>query len=653
MNRVKLTVTMQLLSDTILGSGYSVPGGEDIAVCKDAMGYPYMKGSTFKGLLRESMQNWLSWTGDAAERLSELMGEESRDAAEEGRRLHVTALTLKDKPELPEDCYSLRAFTAVEDGIAKEGSLRSAACIRMGFIFYGEIDCAKEDAELVQNAARAIQYVGTMRSRGFGSVRIFCEKSEQEMKKTTVAPTKIIRYRLYAESPLLLTEASRSHENYIETKGYIPGSAVRGMVMGLLAQKEPVWFAENKHKLLQKEVRFLDAMPVKNHLAVIPAIKGFYEDKAETDFMSVLHDGEITPGYKRAKTGTFCGIEGNTLHYWTAETSAAMRIHRGKKEIFQTRYLCEGQTFEGYILLEDEKIAPRIAEMFSEIVWIGADRYEGFGKCRVTLLEAVQEKVYVTAYGYAKAEEVGKTLYLLAVSPFTMLNDTGEPCGLNEKELARALQVNHVKVEYCSTSIAEHSTYNSTWQCCNPSEQMYESGSIFKLICDEIPSYESLCRLQREGIGIRREEGCGNVLFLRADLFEGISGKQSVKSETAKTAERRELRREKYRWIMEQCKEGTWLAGLSKSQVGAIQSLCEDAVFQKKGLAELNAFLEKNLYERGAAHGAKYKEMDKFIKAVMDAELSFAADEGEKLKLLCQTFDFSRKEKEEKKEESE
>ena len=95
------------------------------------------------------------------------------------------------------------------------------------------------------------------------------------------------------------------------------------------------------------------------------------------------------------------------------------------------------------------------------------------------------------------------------------------------------------------------------------------------------------------------------------------------------------------------------MAGLSKSQVGAIQSLCEDAVFQKKGLAELNAFLEKNLYERGAAHGAKYKEMDKFIKAVMDAELSFAADEGEKLKLLCQTFDFSRKEKEEKKEESE
>ena len=83
MNRVKLTVTMQLLSDTILGSGYSVPGGEDIAVCKDAMGYPYMKGSTFKGLLRESMRNWLSWTGEAAERLSELMGEESREAAED------------------------------------------------------------------------------------------------------------------------------------------------------------------------------------------------------------------------------------------------------------------------------------------------------------------------------------------------------------------------------------------------------------------------------------------------------------------------------------------------------------------------------------------------------------------------------------------
>ena len=34
--QVTLQVTMELLSDAIFGSGFSVPGGEDIAVYKDA-----------------------------------------------------------------------------------------------------------------------------------------------------------------------------------------------------------------------------------------------------------------------------------------------------------------------------------------------------------------------------------------------------------------------------------------------------------------------------------------------------------------------------------------------------------------------------------------------------------------------------------------
>ena len=61
--RTTLRVTMELLSDAIPGSGFSIPGGEDIAVCQDAQGYPYINGSALKGLLRESMENWLAWTG--------------------------------------------------------------------------------------------------------------------------------------------------------------------------------------------------------------------------------------------------------------------------------------------------------------------------------------------------------------------------------------------------------------------------------------------------------------------------------------------------------------------------------------------------------------------------------------------------------------
>lgn len=57
--QVELQVRLELLSDTIFGSGHSIPGGEDIAVCQDENGYPYLKGTTFKGLLRESMHDLL------------------------------------------------------------------------------------------------------------------------------------------------------------------------------------------------------------------------------------------------------------------------------------------------------------------------------------------------------------------------------------------------------------------------------------------------------------------------------------------------------------------------------------------------------------------------------------------------------------------
>ena len=103
-SRVTMPVTMELKSDAILGSGFSVPGGEDIAVCRDEAGYPYLKGSTLKGLLRESLENWLTWTGQDLSVANELLGESGWAGAADGRRVMLTQLTLdfrlKDKEEI-------------------------------------------------------------------------------------------------------------------------------------------------------------------------------------------------------------------------------------------------------------------------------------------------------------------------------------------------------------------------------------------------------------------------------------------------------------------------------------------------------------------------------------------------------------------------
>ena len=72
--QVELQVRLELLSDTIFGSGHSIPGGEDIAVCQDENGYPYLKGTTFKGLLRESMHDLLEWSGGPTDTVARKAG---------------------------------------------------------------------------------------------------------------------------------------------------------------------------------------------------------------------------------------------------------------------------------------------------------------------------------------------------------------------------------------------------------------------------------------------------------------------------------------------------------------------------------------------------------------------------------------------------
>ena len=652
--RITMQVTMELKSDAILGSGFSVPGGEDVAVCRDEAGYPYLKGSTLKGLLRESLENWLAWTGQDLSVANELLGESGWAGAADGRRVMLTQLTLDEPPEDAERCYGLRTFTSLENGVVKEKTLRMASCIHRGLKFSGFLTCAKEDADLISSALRGIKWVGTMRSRGFGQVSIQTGQVKENVSVEALKPAACIRYRLHTEAPVLITDLGRSRGNSYETRGYIPGSAIRGMVISSLASQKPDWFAKHKVELLSDQTKFLDAVPVVKDLVPLPSIKGFYEDKEEKQFETVVKNGDFTPGLKRAKLGSFCALEGETVVYWSARTDGVTRIQRstGTEEEtrpFQTRYLSAGQDFEGYICLQNPELAPELSCAFPETVWLGADRYEGFGKCIVTLRKAAEAPSWIALYGPQNQEQVGTVLYLLAVSPLTMVNELGEPCGIEEGELARKLGVERCTISFCSTSMSEYGGYNRTWKSRSPAVRMYDRGSIFRLECSAPPVLEQILAVEREGLGIRRSEGYGQVLFLRQKLFEGLTGKKNVQMERKKiSSSGAELRRKRYDWIMQE--SGSILKmKLSPSQLGDIQALCEKAIASDGQTDELNAYLERNLNERGAKHGNRFVEIDAKIRQVLEtplAETLKAAgpdSNAERLRLLCELFDYSRK----------
>lgn len=650
-DRVTLRVTMELCSDAIFGSGFSIPGGEDIAVCQDGEGYPYLKGSTFKGLLRESLQNLLAWTGGNAAVAGELCGEPGWEGATDGRRIQLTALLLNPRPENPEDCLSTRVFTSLEKGVVESGTLRAAACIRRGLCFAGAITCAREDAALLQQAVQGIKWAGTLRSRGFGRVKCTLDAPAEGKKGPALKDASCIRYRLYTKMPVVITDLSRSRDNSYATRGYLPGSAIRGMVVSTLAQREPAWFDIHRTALLGEGTRFLDALPVEGEGAYLPGIMSFYGEKGSAQVVSVLN--QDVAGKKRVVLGTCCALEGDTVRGWSASTGGNLRIQRqvGKDEDtrpFQTSHIDAGQTFEGYILLDDPTLAGAIGEAFGNTVWLGADRYEGFGQCAVTVLEKVETPCWQSC-GYAPGVQTDTTLYLLALSPLAMLDEFGEPCGLDLDTLAGRLGVERVEIEACSTAMTEFGGYNRTWKCRVPALRMYDRGSIFKLCCSAAPRGEALLDIQRTGLGVRRAEGFGQILFLRRELLEGVRRKADGEEKTAPAVETpaAKLRRAKYRWVMERSGE-LHRDGLSRSQLGTIQALCEKAMASGNA-SELLLHLEKNTGDRGAQHAARFRGIDRLIRQVLSTPLEQTLGVpgpdsiAERLKLLCLLFDHSRK----------
>ncbi|MDO5132252.1 MAG: RAMP superfamily CRISPR-associated protein [Eubacteriales bacterium] len=196
-----IQVNMTLLSDTIFGSGRSVPGQEDISVLRDADGFPYYRGSTFKGIFREELERYTRWAGlykpdpegDGTENpgkenpvVRRLLGS-NRGVGERSGCMAFSDFMLPGSvkhfvlgelgegsaEEVLDACTHLRAFTQIsEDGTAEHGTLRIARCVNRGLVFQSRISMPEEDEELVREVLSMIKWIGTMRNRGFGKVRI-------------------------------------------------------------------------------------------------------------------------------------------------------------------------------------------------------------------------------------------------------------------------------------------------------------------------------------------------------------------------------------------------------------------------------------------------------------------------------------------------
>lgn len=185
---MKLLIEMTLLSDAIFGNGLSIPGGEDIATQMDDEGFPYLKGNTMKGIFREELINLLGWMGkdrtETDQIVCRMMGEGGSEQIDDAQKVRFSDFVIHPKvrnlvvSETKERSERLamfsytRDFTSLENGMAKEGSLRQCRCVKSGLHFYGICVCSENDEAMVKEVLGQIKWVGTMRNRGFGKVSL-------------------------------------------------------------------------------------------------------------------------------------------------------------------------------------------------------------------------------------------------------------------------------------------------------------------------------------------------------------------------------------------------------------------------------------------------------------------------------------------------
>lgn len=198
MDPIKIKLTLK--SAATFGNGSGVAGLVDREVEHDAVGFPFLRGKTLKGLLAESAENVVFWLAcrpsdiDWRKSKSRLFGEPGRGLEEQGI-LHIGDAVLPaalreevkrqgwGKEKVLFSLTSIRRQTAINEyGAPDHSTLRSMRVLLPGITFeallYFEQDPEASDLQLLAASVLDFRRAGTGRNRGRGWLKAELDSDE-------------------------------------------------------------------------------------------------------------------------------------------------------------------------------------------------------------------------------------------------------------------------------------------------------------------------------------------------------------------------------------------------------------------------------------------------------------------------------------------
>ncbi len=339
------------------------------------------------------------------------------------------------------------------------------------------------------------------------------------------------------------------------TKDYIPGTTIRGALIGKLVRLK--FFNDKTKQDFLLGMECYNAYPYFNENYYIPAplhmrtdkhewrkakagvekkkdfelSNMFCNDKAEKnklEFPFVNVSGEFLKGKKIKKE--------YRMHHFMYKSGSE---DKEKENLFRYEAICKGQDFKA-IIRYDEKLEKYINVLLTgnQIVYLGGSKGSGYGKSCITSTEPINDIKGVQkelGIGFSR-EESRKDIFITCLSDCLFRNEFGQPINHVPEELILNGIHKTAKLEKQFIQSAKTEGYNTTWRARYPKETTIKAGSIFKysfeeeLTANEVNSLIEY--LEKKPVGERTCEGYGwlgvNIKYPKKILIHEERAKKDV-----------------------------------------------------------------------------------------------------------------------------
>ena len=365
-------------------------------------------------------------------------------------------------------------------------------------------------------------------------------------------------YTLTLRSPAVVSTLS-GDPNSAWTQPFIPGSAIRGAVAGrLLATGVPGESEKFRDLVLSGQVRYLHAYVEGRGTRTMPMSVAWRvakdePQKAEESVAYDLTEYRGTPKGKNVEADVaewpeealvvpgaqFVTDSPNGGQRWMGTPGIGARLHQQRDRIqgrpwkevkpgrekrhgtvYSYEYLQGGEVFRGVIQLmpESQDLAEFFRDLLKEPILVGRARRAGYGgEAVIRFCDRVDSHEYPWARGKVKDNVSPKSLFrLMLTSAYVGRHPkTGQldPGALeNEVHGLFGGRVTTVRHRWAFEAIGG---FNKKWRLEVPQAMAVTGGSVLVLRANREIKLKDLREVEHQGIGERRTEGFGRVVFLK------------------------------------------------------------------------------------------------------------------------------------------